>query len=263
MSGNGFGGPVAAVGDKSVDVLIIGAGVLVFEGLKHILGEIGFTAIASADEAAAQELLKPAATAPRLIIVDSHDLQRDVGFCEMLRRRFALSRLVILSDDCTLEVVARGFSAGVDGYLAKSTPCEPMTEALKLVMMGEKFMPASAYGGLAGLRPAGDGQMWRAGPRGGRLSDREIEILGCVAQGEANKAIAWRLDITEATVKVHIKTILRKLNVSNRTQAAIWAVGRGLSRADNGRAPGNRRATALGTRREQAVGERVTARCGV
>ena len=60
------------------------------------------------------------------------------------------------------------------------------------------------------------------------LSEREIEILRCLILGYANKVISRRLDISEATVKVHVKAILRKLRVSNRTQAAIWAVKRGL-----------------------------------
>jgi two-component system nitrate/nitrite response regulator NarL len=60
------------------------------------------------------------------------------------------------------------------------------------------------------------------------LSEREIETLRCLIMGYPNKVIAYRLDISEATVKVHVKAILRKLGVQNRTQAAIWAVNNGL-----------------------------------
>jgi two-component system nitrate/nitrite response regulator NarL len=60
------------------------------------------------------------------------------------------------------------------------------------------------------------------------LTDREIEILGRLVHGDANKIISRRLQITEATVKVHVKAVLRKLKVMNRTQAAIWAVNHGL-----------------------------------
>ena len=56
-----------------------------------------------------------------------------------------------------------------------------------------------------------------------KFSNREAEILECLTRGEANKLIARKFDITEATVKVHIKAILRKIQVKNRTQAAIWA----------------------------------------
>lgn len=60
------------------------------------------------------------------------------------------------------------------------------------------------------------------------LSTREIEILCCLAGGHSNKQVARALDITEATVKVHVKTVLRKLHLMNRTQAAIWAVQNGF-----------------------------------
>src|SRR3546814_5032995 len=65
---------------------------------------------------------------------------------------------------------------------------------------------------------------WRESIADVNLSEREVEILRCLILGYANKVISRRLDISEATVKVHVKAILRKLRVSNRTQAAIWAV---------------------------------------
>jgi DNA-binding NarL/FixJ family response regulator len=61
------------------------------------------------------------------------------------------------------------------------------------------------------------------------LSDRELEILRCLVNGDANKVIANRLAITEATVKVHMKSLLRKIKAGNRTQAAIWALHHGLA----------------------------------
>lgn len=64
-----------------------------------------------------------------------------------------------------------------------------------------------------------------------RLSERESDIIRCLVHGKTNKLIARHLGITESTVKVHLKTILRKLRVSNRTQAALWAVQHGFSPA--------------------------------
>ena len=60
-----------------------------------------------------------------------------------------------------------------------------------------------------------------------RLSARQQAILGCLIQGDSNKTIARKMAITEGTVKVHVKTILRKIRVHNRTQAAIWAMNTG------------------------------------
>ena len=66
------------------------------------------------------------------------------------------------------------------------------------------------------------------------LSQRELDIIRRVADGHSNKIIAKDLAITEATVKVHLKTVLRKLGAANRTQVAIWAVQHGLTNGGNG-----------------------------
>lgn len=70
---------------------------------------------------------------------------------------------------------------------------------------------------------------YRLGINGHHLSPRECQILTCLAQGSSNKAIARLHNLSEATVKVHLKAILRKINAHNRTQAAIWAIQRGYS----------------------------------
>jgi two-component system nitrate/nitrite response regulator NarL len=61
------------------------------------------------------------------------------------------------------------------------------------------------------------------------LSDRELDILRCLVSGASNKVIANQRDITEATVKVHLKTIMKKIETTNRTQAAIWAIKNGIA----------------------------------
>ena len=66
------------------------------------------------------------------------------------------------------------------------------------------------------------------------MTGRESEILGCLLEGDSNMLIARRLEITESTVKIHMKSLLRKINVQNRTQAAIWAMESGF--AGNGMA---------------------------
>jgi two-component system nitrate/nitrite response regulator NarL len=106
-------------------------------------------------------------------------------------------------------------------------PKAALLKALELVMLGETFLPASVSFELLeqGLRP----QLWdgRAAPipnipEGmGKLSKREAQILHCLTQGASNKLIARELGVAEATVKVHLKGILRKLKAANRTQAAI------------------------------------------
>jgi two-component system nitrate/nitrite response regulator NarL len=104
-----------------------------------------------------------------------------------------------------------------------------LVRALELVIAGETFLPAVI--GLALLEQLShpampDAQAVRTAPQSGlagRLSDRETQILRCLMQGASNKEIGRQLDLAEATVKVHIKSILRKIRAANRTQAAMWA----------------------------------------
>ena len=214
-----------------IDVLIIGGTPLVRHGLMQLLQGDGLVVACGGGLAD----LADHALRPRLIIVDAR-AEDSFLMCARLSRSYPAARLVLLADDARLEDVARGFGAGIAGYIVRTTPCEAMAEAVKLVMMGEKFMPAAAFDDIASLRATGTGGVWQADACGGRLSEREVEILGCLARGEPNKRIAWHLDIAEATVKVHIKAILRKLGLTNRTQAAIWAIGHGLTGAPPGRA---------------------------
>ncbi|MET0529573.1 MAG: response regulator transcription factor, partial [Microvirga sp.] len=131
--------------------------------------------------------------------------------------------------------------AGADGYCLATTGCDALVKYLDLVMLGEIVFPSSAL--LSAMTMGGEVREIRTdispitipGPQPERsaeskesvirtLSIREAEILQCLMQGAPNKVIARKLDVAEATVKVHIKAILRKIRVANRTQAAMWAV---------------------------------------
>ncbi len=92
--------------------------------------------------------------------------------------------------------------------------------------MGEKVFPTHLAQLLVSSR--GDELGQDVPPRRKGLSQREVQILRCLLNGNSNKMIANHLNITEATVKVHLKSLLRKINASNRTQAAIWALNNGI-----------------------------------
>ncbi|MBA1158562.1 LuxR C-terminal-related transcriptional regulator [Microvirga mediterraneensis] len=158
-----------------------------------------------------------------------------------LKQRYAQARIVVLSDSFNLEGMKSAFQSGADGYCLASTGCEALIKYLDLVMMGEVVFPSAAFltaitGSAEGSDDARDTASIRmqplqvaSAPEGHdspvrTLSSREAEILQCLMQGAPNKVIARKLDVAEATVKVHIKAILRKIRVANRTQAAMWAV---------------------------------------
>ena len=138
------------------------------------------------------------------------------------------ARIAVLADDVLDRSLSMALKAGADAYLNKSMSSESLLRALQLVMLGEVVYPthvASLLIATANERPAPA----RVAPANNELSKREVQILRCLLAGQSNKAIARNLHITESTVKMHFKNVMRKINAQNRTQAAVWAIQNGLS----------------------------------
>lgn len=164
-----------------------------------------------------------------MIIVDATGFAEGLASCKELRQRYPEARIVLMVDEYGIENVAKAFSTGaVDGYLVKDISCEPLAGALRLISMGEKLLPSRFAEALTSPLAQPLPRSWDINCLALNLSSREVEILRCLVDGDSNKIISRRLQIADSTVKVHIKAILRKLRMTNRTQAAIWAVNRGL-----------------------------------
>jgi two-component system nitrate/nitrite response regulator NarL len=223
-------------------VSILGKSEIIREGLRRILIDQGFVV-----DAAESECADFGPLACDVIIVDAHDLEEGIQSCLELHERFPNCRIVLMMDQYRIEDVAKAFTSGaVDGYLVKAISCAPLAGALRLIAMGEKVLPSEVAESLTHSIPQ---IMWsgqETGLSGLPLSNREIEILRCLLDGDPNKIISRRLGIADATVKVHIKAILRKLRVQNRTQAAIWAANRGLT-LSSAKAPPERVAASIYT----------------
>lgn len=132
--------------------------------------------------------------------------------------------------------------AGARGYLLKDIDPEELAPALRAALGGEKTVARDLVGALARLIGEDAGAPQSQPPRAttpfGELTPRELEILEYVAGGYSNKMIAQALDITPGTVKLHVKSILRKLGLRSRVEAAVAAVehGMGRRRRSSGRA---------------------------
>lgn len=135
--------------------------------------------------------------------------------------------IVILARTLDAAEIAESFVHGVDGYLLEEISPEALVESLNLVILGEKVFPSQLVDLLTEVGWA-KGRSRATVEYDAHLSEREFEIVNWLARGAPNKVIAGKMSITEATVKVHIKAILKKVGVHNRTQAAIWAVQKGL-----------------------------------
>ena len=132
------------------------------------------------------------------------------------------------------ELLAEGLAVGIVAHLSKDMPQPLLRRALGLVLQGQVVLPDQALSRLGlGWQPAAQGSaaIATAGPAVGPdgLSRRESQILSCLLAGLANKEIARRLAISESTVKMHFKNVLRKTRAANRTQAAVWALEHGIT----------------------------------
>lgn len=220
--------------EAPIHLAIVGKNEIIREGLKRILIEEDFLV----DDTVSRPMdLDDQIGDETVIIVDAIDIDDGLATCEEVRERHPHVRIVIMADEYSVQDVSRAFMTGaVDGYIVKQISCRPLAGALRLTALGEKVLPSQIAESLGSAQPCSISKYWSVGAAGNNLSTREIDILRCLVDGEPNKVISRRLQIADATVKVHIKAILRKLRVRNRTQAAIWAVSRGLV-SDGGEMP--------------------------
>jgi len=201
-------------------------------GLQHILQGTQFD-LTDAVSAAGSRRLRYFSPKPALVIVEvNQNTGRLHEIVKQVRERSPETRVVTLADQFDLEMVRLGYEAGVNGFCLAAIAPEVFLKSLELVMLGESVLPCGVLRSIIDRTPqAGRQPVQDAKVAGSKLSDvtacklsaREREILKLLMKGESNKIIARKLDITEATIKAHVKAILRKTGAANRTQAAIWA----------------------------------------
>jgi len=132
-----------------------------------------------------------------------------------LSEEFKDVRVLIFSNYATGEEIFRAMKAGASGFVLKEMPLDRLLDAIRVVHKGEQYMPSEIA--------------IRVGERLlAQLSPREVEVLHLLARGLSNKEIGAQLGVVEGTVKIHITNIFGKLGVSDRTQALIEAVKRGI-----------------------------------
>lgn len=209
-------------------VTLVGRSRLFRDGLKSLLAETNYRIVEEAEEVG-QIVPHDDRHLRGLILLDAgvrHDgLADDV---DTLVRTLPDVPVVVLSDILEYRALHDAMAAGASGYLLKDISTKALVSSLTLVSLGEKVFPTLMAalllkGVLRAPQPAaGDAKLRE-------LSLREAQILPYLVAGEPNKVIARRLRVTEATVKVHMKSLMRKIGSANRTQAAIWALNHGIN----------------------------------
>lgn len=133
-----------------------------------------------------------------------------------IRKEFSDARVIVLTTFDMDEDIFRAIQSGAKSYLLKDTPDDELANTIRAVNDGKEILPGKVAERLAMRRQRAD------------LSQREMEVLHLLIKGRSNKEISVSLFITEDTVKAHLKTLFSKLNVKDRTEAAINAVRLGI-----------------------------------
>jgi len=215
--------------DEAIGVLVVDdhevvrRGLLVFLGSEPDMDVLGD----AAGGAEALDLLASMDAEGRLPDVVVMDLQMaPIDGIESTRRIRALYHdveVVALTSFAEEERVHAALEAGASGYVLKDSDADDVAAAVRAAHRGElQIDPLVARRLISPLREG------RGIDRGSELTSRELDVLRLVAAGEPNKQIAAELSISERTARSHVSRILRKLRLSSRTQAALWAVREGL-----------------------------------
>ena len=138
------------------------------------------------------------------------------------------ARILVLTSFATDDMVFPALQAGALGFLLKDTPPEMLVDGIRQVYRGEAWLhPKIARRVLEELTKPKDEK-----PTDSRLTDRELEVLRFLAQGYSNQDIADQLVLSETTIRTHVSHILSKLHLASRTQAALYALRKGLANLD-------------------------------
>jgi two-component system nitrate/nitrite response regulator NarL len=236
---------------QSFAAILVGKRILLREGLAKILRSANFRILASVS---CIDDLVPNKLQPHpplfLVVHTGESFDAAVEQIELLRDQYPGGRIAIVTDHYRLDELVAALRAGANGYFVDGVTCDVFIKSIELVMMGETIFPPSFLSFILGpeadhisevvLRDQGNQAILvtTEDSLAPKLSAREKSILRCLVEGGSNKCIARKMDIAEATVKVHVKAILRKIGVQNRTQAAIWGMSNGsLPKAANDSAP--------------------------
>ncbi len=210
-----------------IKVLICDDQEIVCEGLQTILNaskDIEVVAIAYNGEEALKLIPE---TEPDIVLMDlKMPVMNGIIATRKIRQKYPDVRVLVLTTYEDDEWVFDAVRSGASGYLLKDTPPEDLIEAIRGTVSGKTYIDPDVAGKL--LASYSHRQASKSLPTNFQLSDREQDILKLLARGLSNADIAQQLYLTEGTVRNYTSEIFKKLNVSDRTQAAVMALRYGL-----------------------------------
>ena len=210
-----------------IRVLICDDQQVVCEGLRAILSTAPQIEVVGLARHGADALERIPATRPDVVLMDlKMPVMNGVQATREIRARFPGVRVLVLTTYDADQWVLDAVRAGASGYLLKDSPGDALIAAVEGTAAGKTHLDPAVAGRL--LDQVARGAPDPASPALDSLTEREREVLGLLGRGYSNAAIASRLQLTEGTVRNHVSAVLGKLDVSDRTQAALIALRCGL-----------------------------------
>ena len=176
---------------------------------------------------AATELLRGSGESVDLILMGAATAEHvDLGQLESVREALPSVPVVVIAENGNPHRARQILAAGARGFLPTSLSLKVLIGALDLVLAGGVYVPSSLLDAAPQRHGGWDGEDRPTEPWS-ELTRRQRDVLALISQGKSNKLIADALSMSESTVKAHVKQIIKRLHVSNRTQAALLATGHG------------------------------------
>ncbi len=207
-----------------IRLLLVDDQAIIREGLRNLLqaqADLDVVGEASQGQEAVEQAI---ALTPDVILMDIRMPVMDgVAATRALSQQLPDARILVLTTFDDDDYVAQAMQQGAKGYLLKDTPSTEIAEAIRLVHRGYTHMGPGLFEKMLARPVAATAPEPETPPELAELTPRELEVLELIAEGCSNKEIAERLYIAERTVKNHVNSILSRLGVRDRTQAAILA----------------------------------------
>jgi two-component system nitrate/nitrite response regulator NarL len=215
-----------------IRLLVVDDHTLFRRGLIALLSQHAGVAVAGEAGDASEAQRRAAELQPDIILLDNHlPGVRGVDALPGLREAAPAARVLMLTVSEDERDLADALRGGAQGYVLKTIDGDALLLAIAGCMRGESVVSPELTGKLVAALRTAPGDMPAEAPADplAQLSPREREIVRHIARGRSNKEIARALEIAETTVKIHVQHILRKLDLSSRVQAAVYASERGLN----------------------------------
>jgi two-component system nitrate/nitrite response regulator NarL len=214
----------------NVRVLLIDDHALVLKGLEELLQSRGVTVVAAAGSGA-EGIELAQSLEPDVILLDIMMPEMDgLETLRQLRAAGVEAAVLMLTMSHDEEHLATALREGAQGYLLKDMDPDELIPALDDAVHGKNVVAKDLVGALTRIVQGRPEKTELPNTPLSELTPRELEILKHLAEGQSNKVIARNLGISDGTVKLHVKSILRKLNANSRVEAAVMAVQQGLGR---------------------------------